>query len=102
MLFDVVKFDIYKVIEITNKPPSNSLNPINSLVKNAADTKPTTTSKANNIFILPGSKISTLKYVKKIEGKSQKIENKIIQKYIVSKFKLITEGGNSKVRPPGI
>ena len=46
--------------ETTNSAPSISLIPINSFANKDADTKPTTTSKANNIFILPGSNISTL------------------------------------------
>ena len=50
-----------------------------SLVNIAADKKPTATSKASKILILPGSRISTLKYVSSIEGSSQITVNRIIQ-----------------------
>ena len=59
-LFCFVKKISTQHAETTNRAPSISLIPINSFANKDADTKPTTTSKANNIFILPGSNISTL------------------------------------------
>ena len=81
-------------------PPTISLIPIYSLVNNVAETKPTTTSNANRIFTLPGSRISTERNVKKIDGNNQKIENNKIQMYIV--LELNKEDDNSIDLPPGI
>ena len=85
--------------DTTKKAPTISLNPITSLVNNAADKNPTTTSKAKSKLSLPGSKISILKKVNRIEGSSHNNENKII--HIYKEFNVIRIFEVAKLLPPG-
>ena len=99
VFFNLEKKTSTKQEEITNNAPKISLTLIISFANKAALAIPTTTSKAKSILSLPGSKISTLKKVNRIEGSSHNNENKII--HIYKEFNVIRIFEVAKLLPPG-